>query len=102
LQSCDTLIQQQNEELQYEKQQLQRALGEIEQYRQAEQRQPMIIANLTAELTRTRQQLARFRARMCLNSGKLSEKAKNCRNYDQQIAGITHLSPTSATLHPPV
>lgn len=85
LQSCDTLIQQQNEELQYEKQQLQRALGEIEQYRQAEQRQPMIIANLTAELTRTRQQLARLERECALIQESYQEKSQKLCNYDQQL-----------------
>lgn len=85
LQSCDTLIQQQNEELNYEKQQLQRALGEIEQYRHLEQRQPLIIANLTAELTRTRQQLARLERECALIQESYQEKSQKLRNYEQQL-----------------
>jgi chromosome segregation ATPase len=85
LQSCDTLIQQQNEELRYEKQQLQRALGEIEQYRQTEQRQPLIIANLTAELTRTSQQLARLERECALIQESYQEKSQKLGNYEKQL-----------------
>jgi chromosome segregation ATPase len=85
LQTCDTLIQQQNEELYDEKQQLQRALGEIEQYRQAEQRQPLIIANLSAELTRTRQQLARLERECALIQESYQEKSQKLLDYDRQL-----------------
>jgi chromosome segregation ATPase len=85
LQSCDTLIQQQNEELQYEKHQLQRALAEIECYRQAEQHQPILIANLTAELTRTRQQLARLERECALTQESYQEKSQKLLNAEQQL-----------------
>ncbi|MEG3438647.1 hypothetical protein V0288_16055 [Pannus brasiliensis CCIBt3594] len=85
LRSYETLLARQTEELNRERQQLQRALAEVESYREVERLQKRSLLALSEELAATREQFARLERECTLLQEESNEKTQRAIVAEKEI-----------------